>query len=364
MTIFTKVTDLEVEGGRVLVRADLDVGEEMSGSDTDKLKTILPTIEYLVSRRFKVILVGHRGRPEGKVDGKLSLLPVSERLQQLLTRKIDFIYDISGFEGKEKSLTLKEGEIMMLENLRFDAREEKNDEEFAKSLAEMGDFFVNEAFSASHREHASVVGVPKLLPSVFGLHFSKEIENLSRVFDNPGHPVLAIISGVKKDKLTYIDRFCKFCDKVLVAGRLPDFLTLEMTEESLVDPEVKNTVLQWVDQGKVVLADLVQDKEDITIHSIEKFESEIRGAATVVISGPVGKFEDEGHRQGTKRVLEAIVGNINAFKVAGGGDTEQSIKLLDLADGFDWISIGGGASLDFLANGTLPGIEAIKSRQT
>ena len=187
------------------------------------------------------------------------------------------------------------------------------------------------------------MSLPKLLPHAAGLRFSEEIGNLDKVLENPNRPIITLISGVKDDKLTYIEDFLKFSDKILIAGRLPDYIH---------DTSPLRT------NEKVIVADLLPDKEDITIHSIEKFENEIRNAGTIVVSGPIGKFEEEGHRQGTKRIFEAISSS-NAFKVAGGGDTENAIKLLNLTDKFNWISVGGGAMLEFLAKGTLPGIQAL-----
>jgi phosphoglycerate kinase len=232
-----------------------------------------------------------------------------------------------------------------LENLRFNPSEEKNDQEFAKSLASGQDFFVNEAFAVSHREHASIVSLPKLLPHAAGLRFTEEVENLSKVLSNPKKPVVMVISGLKDDKLAYMEDFLKLGDKILIGGRLPDYIH---------DTSPLRT------NEKVIVGDLMADKEDITIHTMEKFETEIVSAGTIVVSGPLGKFEEEGHRQGTKRILDAIA-NCPAFKVAGGGDTESAIKLLNLTDKFNWVSIGGGAMLEFIAKGTLPGIIALQN---
>ena len=226
-----------------------------------------------------------------------------------------------------------------MENLRFNPNERANNPEFAKELAKHGDFYVNESFANSHREHASIVSLPKLLPHACGIRFCEEVENLQRVFEEPKRPVLALVSGVKEDKLSYINDFKRFADKILIGGRLPDHF------EDSKDP-------------KLLVARLVPDKEDITLNSVEAFEEEIAKAATIVLSGPVGRFEDEGHRQGTERVFKAIAKS-GAFKVAGGGDTRNAISTVGVTEAFDWISVGGGAMLDFLAHGTLPGIEAL-----
>lgn len=298
--------DLNVSGKKVLVRADLD---------TDyRLQTLIPTLDYLVKNNAKIILIGHKGRPEGKVVEDLSLKPLEEKFRKW--------------------------QVQVEENLRFDPGEEANDSDFAKRLAEKGEIYVNEAFAASHRKHASIVGLPKLLPSAAGFHFIKEVESLSKVVNQPKKPVLVIIGGAKKDKLDYVESFKKFADKILVAGRLPEFM-----------PESASN-------DKLIIARLIQDKEDITIRSIEEFGEEIAKAGTIVVVGPMGKFEEKGHRMGTERVFKAIVES-SAFKLAGGGDTRKAISMLGSSDKFDWISVGGGAMLEYLANGTLPGIQAL-----
>jgi phosphoglycerate kinase len=276
-------------------------------------------MKYLLDKNCSLTVIGHKGRPEGKPDPSLSVLGFKKILEDMLNVK---------------------DRIVVLENLRFDSGEEANDFEFAKKLASHGDFFVNEAFATSHRVHSSIVSLPKLLPHAAGLRFVAEVENLSKIFENPRRPVVVLISGVKEEKLSYIEPFKRFADKILVSGRLPKFL--EGAEPS----------------GRVVIARLTADGGDITVKSMEIFENEIAGAGTIVVSGPMGRFEEEGHRQGTERVLTAV-SNSSAFKLAGGGDTTNAINMFNLVEKFDWISVGGGAMLDFLANHTLPGIEAL-----
>lgn len=306
-----KLSDLDVSGKKVLLRADLDidVGENY------RLEAFLPTLEYLSSKSAKIILLGHRGRPGGVYDDSLSLRPVENELRKIAAG--------INFE--------------VLENLRFDPGEEKNDPEFAKRLASLGDIFVNEAFGNSHRVHASIVGLPKLLPRAAGLRFVKEVENLSKVLNNPKRPVVYIIGGVKKDKLDYLPLLEKIADKILVGGRLPAYA------------EISN---------KFLVANLQPDKEDITLNSIERFEEEIAKAGTIVLAGPMGRYEDKEHRQGTERIFKAVASS-KAFRVAGGGDTEKAVEVLSLSKKFDWVSLGGGAMLEFLVNKTLPGIEAM-----
>ncbi|QQG47596.1 MAG: phosphoglycerate kinase [Candidatus Woesebacteria bacterium] len=309
------LTSVDFSGKRVIVRADLDF--DPKDQENLRFTTLIPTLDLIKEKNGQIILMGHRGRPGGKFDESLSLKPFESYFQKWNAR--------------------------LLENLRFDPGEESNDVEFAKRLASNGDFYVNEAFGASHRAHASIVGIPKLLPHLAGNRFVEEVENLSKIFEDPKRPVITLISGIKDDKMGYIEKFLEFSDRILIGGRLPEYI-------------YDSSVLHK--NSKVLIADLLPDKEDITIHSMEKFESAVVGAGTIVVSGPIGKFEDEGHRQGTKRVLTAV-SQVGAFKVAGGGDTTSAIDLLKLSDKFDWISVGGGAMLDFLANHTLPGIEAL-----
>src|SRR4030067_1932220 len=327
----------ELFGKKVLVRLDLDVC-----SEDFRIIAARPTIEYLISSDAKLILMGHMGRPNGKHVSSLSLGNVAQRLRRLLQHEIDFIHEVSGFVARERVDRMTEGQILLLENLRFDPQEEGNGDVFARELAALGNLYVNEAFAVSNREHASIAGVPKFLPHVAGSRFFQEVENLSKVFVSPARPVVVIISGLKEDKLTYIEDFKKFADKILVGGRLPDFVPEEKKDE---DP-------------KIVYAKLNQDKEDITIHSIEAFEAEIGNGKTIVVAGPIGKFEDPGHKLGTERVYKKIA-ETRAFKVAGGGETHKAITTFGLEKYFNWLSVGGGAALEVLAKGTLPGIEAL-----
>lgn len=325
-----KLTGFSLEGKRVIVRADLDTEPDPTEK---RLQILVPTIDHLLQRATRIILAGHKGRPEGKFVDAFSLEPLALVLPNLFREKVSFAKDLESIQSLDNK-------IVLLENLRFYKEEEANDESFTKRLANFSDFYINEAFGVSHRKHASIIGLPRFLPHAAGLHFFEEVETLSKVFENPKRPVIVIISGVKKDKLEYVGKFEGFADKILVGGRLPEFLEGEVS-----DP-------------KVMVAKLIADKEDITIHSIEGFEEEIANAGTIVVVGPVGKFEDKGHRQGTERVFGAVARS-TALKIAGGGDTEKALSLLGLSDRFDWVSVGGGATLEFLANYTLPGIQAL-----
>lgn len=331
-----KLSDLNVSGKKVLVRLDLDVDDDYS-----RLEFAESTLDYLVKNQAKTIIIGHKGRPEGKPVPELSLASLAEVLGGVVGEKVTFIDDIVGNTAVNATQTLQSGNLILLENLRFDSGETNNDERFAKSLASLADIYVNEAFAVSHREHASLVGVPKFLPHAAGFRFVKEIETLTQILENPIRPVLLVIGGTKEDKVGYIRNFTNVADKILVGGRLPILFG-----DQNPDPE------------KVVIGGLTADTFDITLNTIQKFKEEIEKAGTIIVAGVPGKYEEEGHRQGTEGVFRAI-GESSAFKLAGGGDAEAAITLLGLNDKFNWISVGGGAMLEFLIKGTLPGIDAL-----
>lgn len=317
-----KVSDLDIVGKRVLLRLDLDVGTDIS-----RIESAKETLNFLVENSAKTIIIGHKGRPEGTRIESLSLKGLTPVLSNLIGQEVIF-------EG--------EGNIVLKENLRFDPGEEKNDETFAKELASLGQFYVNEAFAVSHRPHASIVGVPKYLPHAPGFRFIEEVANLSKVTESPKRPVIVLISGIKEDKVEMAKALAEKVDKVLVGGKLPKYFG-----ERNPNPE------------KLMIADLTFDGFDITLNSSERFKTEIAKAGTIVLAGVLGKYEEEGYRQGTKEVFRAV-SQASAYKVAGGGDTEAALTMLGLTKKFDWISVGGGAMLEFLASGTLPGIEALK----
>lgn len=338
-----KITDFDVTNKKIIVRGDLDISEPTT--EDLRLKSLIPTLKYLQEKKARIVLIGHRGRPEGKIVNDFSLKPVADILEEMLSVKINFVYDLAGAEAKEESDKLQDGQIMMLENLRFDLREESNNENFARGLASLGEIYVNEAFSVCHRSHASIVGIPKFLPSCAGLNLEKEIENLNKVKEEPERPLVILISGVKDDKLKMIEPLSILADKVLVGGRLPDFLG-------------DNTESVRTQTGKNIIGNLTMDKEDITLNTIEKFKEEIFKAKTIVLAGVLGKYEDEGHSQGTKEVFSAVA-NSNSFKIVGGGDSLTAIQKYNLTEKFNWVSVGGGAMLEFLTKKTLVGIEAL-----
>lgn len=332
----TKLQEADITGKQVLLRLDLDVDEDFS-----RIEFALDTLQLLKERNCRIVVIGHKGRPGGKIVEKFSLAGLAPVVEKVSGLNVEFCKDIVGEEAKKAVENSTSGKIILLENLRFNIGEEKNDGDFAQKLASFGEFYVNEAFAISHRAHASIVGLPGILPHAAGLRLEKEVNVLSGILENPQRPVVAVISGVKEDKMDRIASILDKVDKVLVAGRLPIYYA-----DTNPSPE------------KIVMAQLIPDTEDITLHSIEKFKEEIAKAKTIILAGVPGKYEDEGHRQGTKEVFTAIA-NSSAFKVAGGGDAEAAITLLGLNTKFDWISVGGGAALEFLAKGTLPGLQAL-----
>lgn len=331
------LTKKNISGKKVLVRLDLDLAK----GDDSRLVAAKETLLYLLEKKAKIIAIGHKGRPKGQVDESLTLKGLSENLSALTQKEVVFHSSLD---------VLPEAEVVLLENLRFYKGEEENDPEFSKKLAGLGDFYVNESFAVSHRNHASIVGLPKILPHAAGFRLVAEVEKLSQALINPKRPVIALISGVKNDKVQMVKALSTKFDKILVGGRLPEYLGDEALESVRLAPK----------NEKIVIGNLIQDKEDITLNTVQRFKDEIKKAGTIVLAGVLGKYEDGGHIQGTKEVFEAIAAS-GAFKIAGGGDTEAAISVFDLKAKFDWISVGGGAMLEFLASGTLPGIKALKA---
>lgn len=325
-----KITEIDILNKRVLLRLDLDLPAGKAGINPDvndlRIKSSFETLDYLKDKASEIIIIAHRGRPDGKVDLNLSLKPFQT------------IFDKWGARVEE--------------NLRFDKREsldfarDREAQEFAAELAKLGDVFINDAFASSHRSHASIVGLPKLMPSAFGFRFIKEVETLSKDFNKP---VCVVISGIKEDKKEMAIKLSKIFDKVLVGGRLPEYFGDEGRESIRLQNRKDN----------LIIGNLLQDKEDITLNTIERFKEELSKARTIILAGVLGKYEDEGHTQGTSEIFNFIA-KTNAFKIAGGGDTEICLQKFNLMDKFDWVSVGGGAALEFLINKTLPAIEALE----
>lgn len=328
---------LNVKEKHVLLRLDLDVPlQEAAGkvevADDTRLRASIPTIKYLVEQKARrIVILGHRGRPQGKVAESLSLKPVGEHLEKLL-------------EG-ELGAKIKEANIFMMENLRFSAGEEANDEHFAEHLAHEGEAYVNDAFAASHREHASIVGLPRFLPHAAGIHIAEEVRVLSKVLESPKKPVVVVLGGGKFDKAFLVERLLDHAEWLLVGGVLPK--------------RVKSYCREKDGHMCVSAAHLTRDGEDITPDSAKNFSQIIKDAGTIVWNGPMGDI-DQGHWDGTDAVANAVATS-SAYKVIGGGDTIHALQKLGLLGKMDYVSTGGGSMLEFLAYGDLPGLKALRN---
>jgi len=382
---------------RVLVRVDFNVplNNKLEITNDTRIKAALPTINYLISRQAKVILISHLGRPKGKVVEKLRLDPVAKRLSELLKQDVKKVNDCIGEEVEKTVLNMKKGEVILLENLRFYPEEEKNKPEFAKSLARSGDIFVNDAFGTAHRAHASTVGVAKILPSYAGFLMAKEMEVLSSLLENPERPFVVVLGGAKiSGKIEVVQNLLNIADKILIAGGMCytclaalgyDVTNLLLEEYDL--EIVKKMLKKAEEQGnKIILpVDLVITKElsekaeskvvgidnvpkdvigaDIGDKSITIFEKEIRKARTVFWNGPVGVFEIEKYAKGTNSIAKILADmQGKAVTIIGGGDSIAAIENAGLTEKMTHISTGGGASLEFLGGKKLPGIEVLPEK--
>jgi len=319
------LSQANLDNQKVLLRMDLDLPQEHSEFDTTRLEEGVSTLKYLLDQGVRsVTVIGHRGRPEGKKNTRYSLKPIEKLL----------------FSYLNKEQTKK---VEVLDNLRFDPGEEKNSESFAKKLAKKHDIFVNDAFASSHREHASIVGIPKILPSFFGLQFQKEIEGLKPIIEAPKRPYVVILGGAKAEtKLPLMEKFTEKADVILVGGKLA------------ADLDAKP-----VSNRRLIVAKLDEDGKDISFAAVEQFLRFVAMAKTVVWNGPLGMIEESAYRKGTQAIAEAL-SRSPAYTAVGGGDTEAALTLLNINKGINFISSGGGAMLEYLAYGTLPGIEAVR----
>jgi 3-phosphoglycerate kinase len=346
-----KVSDLKVGNKRILLRCDFDVplmkkNGQVKVKDDTRIQLALTTINYLLNKKARLVIIGHLGRPDGKRVKDLSLKPIAETLFSLLAGeiKVKFSPYLLGSRIKKILAATLPGEILVLENLRFYPEEEENRLGFAKSLARLGDFFINEAFAVSHREHASIVGLPQFLPSALGHRFLQEVKVLAKIYQQPKRPVIVILGGAKKDKIVAGQILLGWADMVLVGGELVEI----------------NGIFEFAGHKKV-MADLTKKGEDIALKSARKFAKIIKTAGTIIWSGPLGAYEDPRYLRGTEIIARAVISS-KAFSIVGGGDTEAALTKLGLVDKIDFISSGGGAMLTFFARqATLPGIEAIKA---
>jgi phosphoglycerate kinase len=339
--------EFDLRNKKILVRCDFNVPLDERGNILDdfRLKQAFPTIGYLAEQGAKTILMSHLDSPGGKVVENLRLNPVQDWLMQYLDFSIFKTQDCIGSEVKKWVDNIKAGDILLLENLRFHKEEEENDVSFAKELASFGDIYVNEAFSVSHRKHSSVVGIPKYLPSAAGFLFEKEINILKELVENPKRPLTVIIGGKKAEsKAKLIEKFSKVADWVLVSG--------------LIQKEINDKGLKFTHQEKIISPEGNLMAPDINQETVKIFTEKINFSKTVFWNGPLGKTEEDEYVFGSKSIAEAII-NSGAFSVAGGGETLQFINKLGLAEKFSHVSSGGGAMLDYLADGELPGLTAL-----
>ena len=384
---------MDVKGKRVFVRVDFNVplNDNKVIIDDNRIRAAVPTIELLIERGAKIILASHLGRPKGQVNEKYSLAPVATKLAEILGKPVTFAKDCIGEEAQKVVSAMKEGDVALLENLRFHPEEEKDEPGFAKELATLADAYVNDAFGTAHRAHASTVGIAGLLPSAAGLLMEKEVEYLSRALVNPVKPFVAIIGGAKvSDKIGVIENLLDKVDTLVIGGGMANtFLRAEGFNlgKSLVEEDklglAKETLEKAVAKGVKVLlpTDLVVAESvsadaanrvvavdripaewaavDIGPESAAKFAAVVREANTIVWNGPMGVCEMAPFAKGTEEVAKAVAES-GGTSIVGGGDTVAAVKNIGVSEKISHISTGGGASLEFLEGKELPGIKALE----
>ena len=378
------VKDVDVRSKRVLVRVDYNVPLDANGnvSDDKRITASLPTINYLLEQGARIILCSHLGRPKGEVKKEFSLAPVAKRLKELLPNvNIYFASDCIGEEAQQKAAALKDGEILLLENLRFHKEEEKNDPEFAKKLASLAEIYVSDAFGTVHRAHASTAGVAAYLPAVAGFLIGKELSIMGGALENPERPFVAILGGAKvADKIGVITNLLNKCDTLLIGGGMAYTFFKAMGYEigdSLLDAESIDLVKLLLPVDTVVAKAFAADAEHMTVASNaipagwqgldigektrELFAAEIKNAKTVIWNGPMGVFEFPEFAKGTEAVAKACA-ECGGTTIIGGGDSASAVKKLGYADKMTHISTGGGASLEFLEGKVLPGVAALNDK--
>lgn len=386
------VEDMNVKGKRVIVRVDFNVPLDKEGNITDdkRIRGALPTIQYLINEGAKTILVSHLGRPKNGPEAKFSMKPAVDRLSELLGQTVTLAADVIGEDAKSKAAALNDGEVLMLENVRFHKEETKNNQTFAKELASMAEIFVNDAFGTAHRAHASTAGIANYLPGVSGYLIQKEIKVMGEALDTPKRPFVAILGGAKvSDKIGVIENLLTKVDTLIIGGGMAyTFIKAQGYEigTSLLEADkvdLANSLLKKAEEKGVkvllpldnVVADrfaadaefkTVQSTEfpadwmgmDIGTKTIAAFAEEIKNAGTVIWNGPMGVFEFDNFANGTREVARTLAES-DAISIIGGGDSAAAVELLGFADQVTHISTGGGASLEFLEGKVLPGIDCL-----
>lgn len=389
------VKDIDVKGKKVLVRCDFNVPYDENRVITDNRRIVaaLPTIKYLIENNCKVILCSHLGRPKGEVKPEFSLNIVAAELTKLLGQEVKLAKDVVGEDAKRLASELKEGEVMLLENVRYEAGEEKNDEELSKAFASLAEVYVNDAFGTAHRAHSSTTGVASFLPAVSGFLIEKELNFLGTALENPERPFMAILGGKKvSDKIGVIKALLEKVDVLMIGGAMAytffksmgynvgnsiceeDKLDLarELMEEAKekgvkfmlpVDTKIGKEFDPNTESKTVKYTEIPDGWEgyDIGVETIEMYSKELQNAKTVVWNGPLGLFEFDQFAIGTNSIAKTLA-DVDAVKIIGGGDSAAAVEKAGLAEKFTHISTGGGASLEFLEGKKLPGIEALQDK--
>jgi len=388
------VRDIDVAGKKVFVRVDFNVPlQDGVITDDTRIRETLPTIRYLIEQGAKIILASHLGRPKGKVADEFRLTPVAKRLSELLGKPVVKVDEAIGEAVQAEVDKLSDGDVLLLENVRFYPGEEKNDPEFAKALASLADIYVNDAFGAAHRAHASTEGIAHYLPAVSGLLMEKEISILSKVLQDPERPFTAIIGGAKvKDKIAVIENLMNLADTILLGGGISyTFFKAQGYEigKSLVDDEKLDLALSFIEKAKqkgvklllpvdIVIADDFSPNANMQVVGVDQIPPEwegvdigpktreiyadiIKNSKMIVWNGPMGVFEIDKFAEGTKAIALACA-ETEGFTVLGGGDSAAAAEKFHLADRMNHISTGGGASLEFLEGKALPGVVALNDK--
>ena len=389
------VKDIDLKGKKVFVRCDFNVpmDENQNITDNTRIVSALPTIKYLLEQNCKLILASHLGRPKGEVKPEFSLKPVAKELSRLLGKEVIMAKDVIGEDAMTKAANLKEGEILLLENVRFHREETDNDPEFAKKLASMAEVYVNDAFGSAHRAHASTTGIANYLPAVAGFLIEKELKFLGNAVNNPERPFVAILGGAKvSDKIGVIDNLLEKVDTLMIGGGMAytffkaqgyevgnsicEMDKLDLAKNAMekakqkcvklmlpVDTKIGKEYKTDTESKVVKYTEIPADWEgfDIGPETIKMFSEELKTAKTVIWNGPLGLFEFEQFAVGTNSIAK-VLSEIDATTIIGGGDSAAAVKKAGLEDKMTHISTGGGASLEFLEGKKLPGIECLMDK--
>ena len=390
------IKDIDLKGKKVFVRCDFNVPLDENGNITDNRRIVgaLDTIKYLLDQNCKIILCSHLGRPKGEVKPEFSLAPVAKELSKLLGKEVKLAKDVIGENAKELTSNMKNGDIVLLENVRFDPREEKNDPEFSKELASMAEVFVNDAFGTAHRAHSSTAGIAEYLPAVSGFLIEKELKFLGSAPENPERPFVAILGGKKvSDKIGVINSLLEKVDTLMIGGAMAytffkaqgynvgnsicELDKLDLAKELMEKAEKKGVKLMLPIDTKlgkefdpntetktVSWTEIPDGWEgfDIGEKTIELYKNELKNAKTVIWNGPVGLFEFDTFAIGTNEIAKTLSEMTDCTTIIGGGDSAAAVEKAGLAEKFTHISTGGGASLEFLEGKKLPGIECLMNK--